>query len=102
MDRGQGLLHVSDLGFSSADDKDIWSHAKSNDFIIISKDEDFADLCVLDSEPASVIWLRIRNCSKRALLCFEGPAYTSDQKRRPRRDATLVAQAGSKRKDPTS
>jgi predicted nuclease of predicted toxin-antitoxin system len=58
------------LGFSSAEDEDIWSHAKSNDFVIISKDEDFADLCILDSEPASVIWLRIRNCSERALLSW--------------------------------
>ena len=68
--KGYDSVHVSDLGMSSAEDQEIWTYAKKEKFIILSKDEDFANLCILDPKPAPVVWLRIRNCSKRALLSW--------------------------------
>ena len=35
--------------------------------MIVSKDNDFAELAVLRGAPPKVIWLRIGNCSSRAV-----------------------------------
>jgi predicted nuclease of predicted toxin-antitoxin system len=49
------------LNFSEADDIDIWEHARTNNFTIVSLDKDFADLALLRGAPPKVIWLRCGN-----------------------------------------
>ncbi len=51
------------LGFARAADPEIWFHARTHDFVIVSKDEDFSELAVLRGSPPKVIWLRLGNCS---------------------------------------
>jgi len=55
------------IGFARAPDPEIWFHARSHGFLIVSKDNDFAELAVLRGAPPKVIWLRIGNCSTRAV-----------------------------------
>ena len=55
------------LGFARAADPEIWFHARTHDFVIVSKDEDFSELAVLRGAPPKVIWLRLGNCSTAAV-----------------------------------
>lgn len=61
--------HVLDIGLESASDQTIWKHAKKESLVIVSKDEDFAQLADRQmSIPPQVLWIRLGNCRKAALL----------------------------------
>jgi predicted nuclease of predicted toxin-antitoxin system len=49
------------LGMEEAQDRDIWEYAKTQGFILVSQDVDFADLATLYGPPPKVIWLRCGN-----------------------------------------
>jgi len=55
------------IDFARAPDPEIWFHARTHGFIIVSKDNDFAELAVLKGAPPKVVWLRIGNCSSGAV-----------------------------------
>jgi predicted nuclease of predicted toxin-antitoxin system len=44
-------------------DAAIWEYARSNGYVIVTKDADFADMSVLRGHPPKVIWVRIGNCT---------------------------------------
>jgi len=46
------------LGLSHADDRTLWDFAKTNGFVLISQDADFAEMAALLGPPPKVIWLR--------------------------------------------
>ena len=56
-------LHVRDVGFKEAKDREIWDYAKENDFSIVSKDTDFQQRSLLLGQPPKFVWLRVGNCS---------------------------------------
>jgi predicted nuclease of predicted toxin-antitoxin system len=58
-----GSAHVCDVVLAPAPDRVIWTHARDNGFVIVSKDEDFHRLSVLHGPPPKVIWIRLGNCS---------------------------------------
>jgi predicted nuclease of predicted toxin-antitoxin system len=41
----------------------VWDYAKLHGFAIVSKDSDFAERSVLESDPPKIIWVRLGNCS---------------------------------------
>ena len=55
--------HVRDFDLQRADDATIWEFAKSNGYIIVSKDDDFHQRSFLYGHPPKVVWLRLGNCS---------------------------------------
>jgi predicted nuclease of predicted toxin-antitoxin system len=55
--------HVRDLGLTCASDAEVWSYAQNNDFAIVSKDADFANLAFLHGQPPKLVYVRIGNCS---------------------------------------
>jgi predicted nuclease of predicted toxin-antitoxin system len=55
--------HVQSLGLDCASDEQIWEHARSNGFAIVTKDEDYNNLCVVRGSPPKVVWLQIGNCT---------------------------------------
>jgi predicted nuclease of predicted toxin-antitoxin system len=55
--------HVQLLGLASASDRALWEFAKSNDFVVVSLDADFAEMSALLGGPPKVIWLRCGNQS---------------------------------------
>jgi predicted nuclease of predicted toxin-antitoxin system len=65
---GHEAVHVLDVELSQADDVAIWAYAAQHGYTIISKDADFADLVLLARTEVRVIWVRIGNCRKSALL----------------------------------
>jgi predicted nuclease of predicted toxin-antitoxin system len=70
-----GSAHVRDLGLASADDLEIWTYARTNGFVIVSKDSDFHQRSFVEGAPPKVVWLRVGNCSamdiERVLFIYE-------------------------------
>jgi predicted nuclease of predicted toxin-antitoxin system len=59
--------HVYQLGLDQVDDKDIWEYARQEGFLIVTKDADFSDLCMLFGFPPKIIWIRRGNCKTSAI-----------------------------------
>ena len=55
--------HVKDCDLSRVSDTAVWSFAKENDFAIVSKDADFANLAFLHGQPPKLIYVRVGNCT---------------------------------------
>lgn len=60
--------HVADVGLRDADDSAIWNHALVNQAVLVTKDEDFVHRCRQGATAPVVVWLRIGNTSRQALL----------------------------------
>ena len=56
-------VHVFALGLDRAKDLEIREFAQSEGFVIVTKDADFSDLCVLRGFPPKIIWIRRGNCT---------------------------------------
>ena len=55
--------HVRNVGLDSADDLEVWTHARDNGYAVVSKDSDFRQLSFILGHPPKVIWIRRGNCS---------------------------------------
>jgi len=56
-----GSSHLSFLDMQGSTDTQIWEFAKQDDYIIVSKDNDFRQRSFLLGFPPKVIWLSIGN-----------------------------------------
>src|ERR1035437_1591117 len=56
-----GSSQVRLLGLAEADDSVLWQHAKTNAFVLVTQDSDFADIAALYGQPPKVIWLPCGN-----------------------------------------
>lgn len=71
---GHQAEHVGDVGMRDADDSPIWNYAVEHGAVIVTKDEDFPyRLSQSRKNSPTVVWLRIGNCSRRALLTWFEP-----------------------------
>lgn len=66
--RGLDACHVSDVGLEEASDQCIWDYAVAQGRALVSKDEDFLHLATRSEFAAPLIWVRLGNCRKQALL----------------------------------
>lgn len=73
--QGHDASHVFELGLTAADDPVIWECARSEQAVIISKDEDFLDHWLMSDTPVALIWIRRGNCSNRALMEWLEPLW---------------------------
>jgi predicted nuclease of predicted toxin-antitoxin system len=55
--------HVYHLGIDLVPDEEMREYAGREGFVIVTKDSDFSDLCILLGFPPKVIWIRRGNCS---------------------------------------
>jgi len=55
--------HVDEQGLSGQPDSAIWTLARSDGFVIVSKDNDFRQLSFLRGAPPKVVWLSVGNAS---------------------------------------
>jgi predicted nuclease of predicted toxin-antitoxin system len=62
-----GIKHISDFQLNSIEDKIIFQFAKENGFAIVTFDEDYFTLSVLNTFPPKIIWLRTGNLSTKEL-----------------------------------
>jgi predicted nuclease of predicted toxin-antitoxin system len=51
-------------GLERADDRVVWTYARDNGFVIVTKDSDFHELSLVRGSPPKVIWLRVGNTGK--------------------------------------
>lgn len=58
-----GSKHVRDVRLQSAGDDAVWSYARRNGFVIVSKDSDFHQKSFLSGPPPKVVWIRRGNCN---------------------------------------
>lgn len=58
----QLVEHVNRTGLAiPANDKEIWDWARTNDFIIVTNDEDFSNLLILRGFPPKIVLVRRGN-----------------------------------------
>ncbi|MCU1290338.1 MAG: hypothetical protein JWN60_2567 [Acidobacteria bacterium] len=55
--------HVFLLSLDQAEDIKVFDFAKINEYVIVTKDSDFNDLCMSRGFPPKIIWIRRGNCS---------------------------------------
>jgi predicted nuclease of predicted toxin-antitoxin system len=63
-----GSTQVALLNLEGATDTEIWQYAKTNDFVIVSRDSDFQERSLVSGHPPQVVWLKIPNRSKTVVL----------------------------------
>ena len=56
-------VHVRDVGLATADDEQIWLHARDRGYLIVTKDDDFRQRSFLRGAPPKVVWAKLGNCS---------------------------------------
>ena len=56
-----------------ADDSSIWQHALAHQAVLVTKDEDFPHRLRQVSADPVIVWLRIGNTSRKALLLWFQP-----------------------------
>jgi predicted nuclease of predicted toxin-antitoxin system len=60
-------IHVGDVGLREGSDAQVWAYASENDFVLISKDDDFVTI-YSKTPSARLLWIRIGNCRRVFLL----------------------------------
>jgi predicted nuclease of predicted toxin-antitoxin system len=55
--------HIREAGMKESPDIDIWNYAKTNGFLVVSKDMDFQQRSLLFGHPPKVLRLRVGNCT---------------------------------------
>jgi len=70
---GHEASHVVDHAAVSADDSEIWRLASELNAVIVTKDEDFVSLAAIRAAGPPIVWIRIGNCSNRALEAWFEP-----------------------------
>jgi predicted nuclease of predicted toxin-antitoxin system len=65
---GHEADHATDRGLEEADDRAIWQIALQEQRVVISKDEDFFSLANRVEDRGRLLWIRLGNCRKSALL----------------------------------
>lgn len=70
--KGHEAQHVYDLGLMEASDRAIWAKAGETGSTLVAKDEDFVTLLATGPNGASVVWLRVGNTTRPALVDWFG------------------------------
>jgi predicted nuclease of predicted toxin-antitoxin system len=65
---GGNSIHVADLGAKDATDSWIWEKALSEDWVLVTKDEDFPMRAALAKVAPVIVWIRFGNTSRTELL----------------------------------
>ncbi len=63
----QNSIHCKSIQPLPKNDIDIWNHAKENNFVIVTFDEDFYEWMLLNGFPPKIIWIRTGNTSTSAI-----------------------------------
>ncbi|MEJ2230912.1 MAG: DUF5615 family PIN-like protein, partial [Nitrospirales bacterium] len=69
--------HVRDVGLARADDDTVWSYAKDQGLVIVSKDSDFHQRSFVLGFPPKVVWIRRGNCTTKEIANLR-QAHQSD------------------------
>jgi predicted nuclease of predicted toxin-antitoxin system len=67
-DHGHVAEHVCDIGLGDTSDRALCGYALEHDAVLVTKDEDFAAMVLLGGSSPAVVWVRVGNTRRRALL----------------------------------
>ena len=73
---GHSAKHDEEIGLRNAEDSGIWRYALDNGAVLLTKDEDFALRAKQSQQGPVIVWLRIGNCSNRALRVWFTPLFS--------------------------
>jgi len=71
--RGHEAKAVRDVGLREAQDRTIWAFAISGNWVVVTKDEDFAERAIQAQVGPQILWLRIGNSTNRVLCAWLEP-----------------------------
>ena len=71
--RGHEAKAVRDVGLREAQDRTIWGFAISDKWVVVTKDEDFAERAIQAQIGPQILWLRIGNSTNRVLFAWLEP-----------------------------
>lgn len=75
---GHEAEHVGDVGLLGASDERIWDYAAAAGAVLVTKDEDFVTMRALRRHGGpAVIWVRIGNTTKQALIARFEAAFVA-------------------------
>ena len=72
-DRAHVAEHVNDVGLGASPDRELWRYALEHGAVIVTKDEDFADMAALGGNAPTIVWVRVGNTRRAALLSWFEP-----------------------------
>jgi predicted nuclease of predicted toxin-antitoxin system len=72
-EQGHDAQHVIEIGFGESPDSALWRYAIDNHAVIVTKDEDFAFRLRQTNQSPNVIWIRVGNIRRGALLNWFKP-----------------------------
>jgi predicted nuclease of predicted toxin-antitoxin system len=75
--RGHEAKAVRDVGLRDAQDRTIWDFAVSGDWVVVTKDEDFAERALQAEVGPQILWLRIGNSTNQVLFVWLEPLLSS-------------------------
>lgn len=65
--------HVYDIGPGDASDRELLRYAFEHDAVLVTKDEDFVDLVTVGHDIPPLVWVRVGNTRRTALLTWFEP-----------------------------
>jgi predicted nuclease of predicted toxin-antitoxin system len=68
--RGHEATHLLDHDLLGATDATVWAEAERLGAVIVSKDEDFVHLRILNPDGPALVWVRVGNTTRRELLAW--------------------------------
>ncbi|MEJ7831763.1 MAG: DUF5615 family PIN-like protein [Nocardioides sp.] len=72
-EHGHDAEHVTEIGPADAPDRYIWRYALEHGAVVVTKDEDFADMVATGREAPAVLWVRVGNTRRAVLLAWFEP-----------------------------
>lgn len=73
--QGHDAQHVAGLGLEAASDGLIWEQALASAAVIVTKDQDFARRRAAAADGPHVVWMRVGNTRRSALLRWFPSAF---------------------------
>jgi len=65
--------HVTDVGPGNMSDRSLWRYALVHDAAIVTKDEDFSVMSTVTESGPPIVWIRVGNTRRAALLAWFEP-----------------------------
>ena len=78
---GQEAVAVREVALRHAEDGPVWQYTLDHRVVIVTKDEDFPERSLRSAAAPQVVWLRIGNCSNRALFAWFRPLWPEIERR---------------------
>lgn len=79
--QGCEAAHVREVQLQHSPDGLVWQYAEQKGAVLITKDEDFVNLWLKKTQRVPIVWVRLGNCTNRALLQWFAPLWPEVRRR---------------------